>query len=76
MWVAKPILENKDYTHLTHMLEDVIQLRLHGHKLDTMQFDKPSMLPHNTATADKPPKEHVIATHISRFPKHTQHDEH
>ena len=66
--MAKQILENKDYIYLTHMLEDVIQLRLHGHKLDTMQFDKTSTLPHNIATVDKPTKEQVIATHISRFP--------
>ena len=54
------------------MLEDIIQLRLHGHKLDTKQFDKPSALPHNIATVDKPPKEQVIDSHISHFPKHTQ----
>ena len=42
-----------------------------------MKLDKPSTLPHNIATVDKPPKEQVIATHISCFPKHTQqHDEH
>ena len=58
--------------HLTHTLEDVIQLQLHGHKLDTMQFDKPSTLPHNITTVDKPPKEQVIVTQVSCFPKHTQ----
>ena len=73
--MAKPILESKDYTLLIHMLEDVIQLRLHGHKLDTMKFDKPLL--YNIVTVDKPPKEQVIATHISCFPKPTQqHDEH
>ena len=24
-WAAKPILEDKDYKHLTHMMEDIIQ---------------------------------------------------
>ena len=28
-WVAKPILEDKDYTHLTHMLQDTLYLRTH-----------------------------------------------
>ena len=69
---ARAWFKNKDYTHLTHMLEDVIQLQLYGHKLDTMKFDKPSTLPHNIATVDKPPKEQVIATYVSRFSKHTQ----
>ena len=57
------------------MLDDIVQLRLHGDKLDTMTFDKPSTLPHNIATVDKPPKEQVIAAHISRFrTKHTAFD--
>ena len=30
-WVAKPILEEKDYTHLCHIMEDVVQLRLDEH---------------------------------------------
>ena len=64
----KPILENKNYTHLMHMLDDIIQLRLHGNKPDTVTFAKPSTLPHNIATIDKPPKEQVIAAHTSRFP--------
>ena len=54
------------------MLKDVIQLRLHGHKLDAVKFDKPSTLAYNITTVDKPPKEQVIATHISHFPKCTQ----
>ena len=28
LWIAKPIIEAKDYTHPTHMMEDVIQFRL------------------------------------------------
>ena len=52
-WVVKPILESKKYIHLTYMLDDIVQLRLHGDKLDTMTFDKPSTLPHNIATVDK-----------------------
>ena len=73
-WVAKLILESKIYTHLTYMLDDIVQLRLHGDKLDTVKFDKPSTLPHNIATVDKPPKEEVIAAHITRFPTKTQNN--
>ena len=49
----------------------IVQLRLHGDKLDTMTFDKPSTLPLNIATVDKPPKEQVI-THITFSHKNTQ----
>ena len=30
-WVAKPILEEKDYTHLCHIMKDAVQLRLDEH---------------------------------------------
>ena len=50
------------------MLDDIVQLRLHGDKLATMAFNKRSTLPHNIATVDEPPKEQGIAAHISRFP--------
>ena len=54
------------------MLDDIIQLQLHRDKLDTTKFDKPSTLLHNIATADRPLKEQVIATHISHFPTKAQ----
>ena len=74
-WVAKPILESKEYIHLTYMLDDILQLQLHGNQLDIMTFDKPSTLPYNIAIVDKPPKEQVVATHTSCFPtKHTAFD--
>ena len=75
-WVAKPILEDKQYAHLTHMLDNIVQLRILGDRLDTVTYDKPHTLPHNIATADKPPKEEIIATHQSRFPHRssTQYD--
>ena len=71
-WIAKPILEAKDYTHLTHMMEDVIQFRLGDKKLDIIDYDTPSTIPHNIATIERPPKEDVIAKHTSRFPSHSQ----
>ena len=27
-WVAKPILQNKDYTHLTHIMNDILETKL------------------------------------------------
>ena len=35
-WVAKPILQGKDYTHLTHMLQDILYLRTHAFRTDTL----------------------------------------
>ena len=59
------------------MLDYIVQLQLHGDKLNTMTFDKPSTLPHNIAIIDKPPKEQVIATHTSHFStKITQNTRH
>ena len=37
--VAKPILESKKYIHLTYMLDNIVQLRLHGNQLDIMTFN-------------------------------------
>ena len=54
------------------MLDDIVQVQLHGDKLDTITFNKPSTLPHNIATVDKPPKEQVITAHTSCFPTKTQ----
>jgi len=44
-WVAKPILQNKDYTHLTRMMNDILELWTHGKQQDTLDFDKPLTLP-------------------------------
>ena len=65
--MAKPILEDKDYTHLCHMMEDV-QFRLDEHRLELFDYDKPDCIPHNIASIEQPPKQDVIAQHISRFP--------
>ena len=71
-WIAKPILEDKDYKHLTHMMEDIIQFRLHDKRHDMIEYDTPSTIPHNIATIERPPKQEVIALHTSRFPSHLQ----
>ena len=39
-WVAKPILQNEDFTHLTHMKNDLLELRTLGKQQDTPDFDK------------------------------------
>ena len=31
-WLGKPILGGKDYMHLCHMMEDIVQLRLDEHQ--------------------------------------------
>ena len=68
LWVAKPILEGKDYTHLCHMMEDVLLLRLDKHQQELFDYDKPDCIPHNIASIEQPPKQGVIAQHNFRFP--------
>ena len=43
-WIAKSILEAKDYMHLTHMMEDI---RLDDKKHDIIDYDTPSTIPRN-----------------------------
>ena len=71
-WIAKPILEDKDYKHLRHMMEDIIQFRLDDKRHDMIDYDTPSTIPYNIATIEWPPKQDVIAQHTSRFPSHSQ----
>ena len=67
-WVAKPILEDKDYTHLVHMMEDVVHTRMDRDKHELFDYDIPDTIPRNIASVERPSKEQVIAQHISRFP--------
>ena len=53
-WVAKLILEDNDYTHLCHMMEDVGQLRLDEHQQELFDYDKPDYIPHNIARIEQP----------------------
>jgi len=50
-WVAKPILEDKDYTHLTHILQDILYLRIRGQQ-DMQNYDKPDTIPKNIAATE------------------------
>ena len=40
-WVAKPILEDKDYMYLHYMMEDILQLRLIKHRQELFDYEKP-----------------------------------
>ena len=79
-WVVKPILEDKDYTHLCHMMEDVVQLRLdeHQQELHVFDYDKLEFIPQNIASIERSPKQDIIAQHISRFPmwSHSNNSQH
>ena len=66
--MAKPILEEKKYDHLYHMMEDVAQLPLNEHRRELLNYDKPDSIPQNIASIERPSKEQVVARHIYRFP--------
>ena len=59
-WIAKPILEAKDYIHLTHVMEDVIQFRLDDKAHDMIDYNTPSTIPCNIVTIERPPREDII----------------
>ena len=71
--MVKPILEDKDYTHLHHMMEDIVQLRLNEHRQELFDYDKPDFIPQNIASTDRPSKYQLVAQHISRFPTQSSH---
>ena len=52
------------------MMEDVVQLRLdeHQQELHVFDYDKLEFIPQNIASIERPPKQDIIAQHISRFP--------
>jgi hypothetical protein len=67
-WVAKPILEDKMYTHVFEMMVAVVDRKVHGPKSNLSEYRVPD-LPSNIATVDRPPKSEVVAAHCSRFSK-------
>ena len=71
-WTVKPILEDKDYTYLDDLIEDVLFQRLHvqDNINDLLDFDTPQTLglPHNIAPIPPPSKDSLITAHTSRFP--------
>ena len=59
--MARPILEDKDYTYLCSMMEDVVQLRLNEDRQDLFDYDKPDFIPQNIASVERPSKKQVVA---------------
>ena len=68
-WILK-ILEDKDYSHLNTLLDDVITLRQTPTRLDIHNFEQPDNIPKNIAKSERPPKQEVIDAHITRFNRH------
>ena len=64
-WNIKKLLEDKDYSHLDTLLDDVITLRLIPSRLE-----QPDNIPKNIALSQRPPKQEVIDAYITRFTKH------
>ena len=50
--MAKPILEDKDYTYLCHMMEDIVQPRLDEQQQELFDCDKPDFITHNMASIE------------------------
>ena len=65
----KKTLEDKDYSHLDALLDDVITLRQLPHRLD---IEQPDSIPKKIPQSERPPKQEVIDAHITRFNKHPQ----
>ena len=59
-WEAKPILEAKDYMHLCHMMENVVQLRLGEHQQELFDYDKSDFILCNIDSIEWPPKQNVL----------------
>ena len=68
--MVKKILEDKNYSHLDTLLDDVIQLRHIPSKQDIHNFELPDSIPKNIAQSEEPPKQQVIDAHITRFTRH------
>ena len=70
----KKLLEDKNYSHLDTLLDDVITLRHTPSKLDIHNFELPDSIPRNIAQSERPPKQQAIDAHITRFSKHAQNE--
>ena len=66
-WIARPVLEGKNYKHLLIMMDDVIRLRLKDDRQDLQEYTLPDSIPRNIASIPKPSKEEVVQAHITRF---------
>ena len=70
--ILMKILEDKDYSHLNTLLDNVITLRQTPIRLDIHNFEQPDNIPKNIAKSERPPKQEVIDAHITRFNRHSQ----
>ena len=71
-WILKKILEDKDYSRLNTLLDDVITLRQTPTRLDIHNFEQPDSIPKNIEKSERPPKQEVTDAHITRFNRHSQ----
>ena len=54
-WIVKKILQDKNYSHLDTLLDDVIQLQHTPSKLDIHNFELPDSIPKNIAQSERHP---------------------
>ena len=69
-WIVRKILEDKNYSYLDTLLDDVITLRHTPSKLEIHHFELPDTIPRNIAQTQRPPKQEAIDAHVTRFSKH------
>ena len=60
----KKILENKNYSHLNILLDDVITLWQTPSRLDIHNVLQPDSIPKNIAKSEKLPKQEVIIMYL------------
>ena len=65
-WVVRPVFEEKTKPHVTEMLCSVLEMRDTGEEPEQVQVPD---LPKNIAPIPRPPKEDLLARHVSRFGK-------
>ena len=64
--VVRPVFEEKTKPHVTEMLYSVLEMRDTGEEPEQVQVPD---LPKNIAPIPRPPKEDLLARHVSRFGK-------
>ena len=63
-WVVRPVFEEKTKPHVTEMLCSVLEMRDTGEEPEQVQVPD---LPKIIAPIPRPPKEDLLARHVSRF---------
>ena len=57
-WIVRRILEDKNYSYLDTLLDDVITIH---------HFELPDTIPRNIAQTQRPPKQEAIDAHVTRL---------